>query len=79
MYRNMGTHFLSEYFRDMFISNRYFRQYVIEWSWPPCLLNLNPWDYILWVFLKDIFYTNNPYIVEELKAEFIVAVVRNFS
>jgi hypothetical protein len=40
---------------------------------------LNPWDYILWVFLKDIFYTNNPYIVEELKAEFIVAVVRNFS
>jgi hypothetical protein len=33
-----------------------------------------PCDYILWGFLKDTIYKNNPHTIEELQQEFSAAV-----
>lgn len=47
-----------------------------EWSWTPHSADLNPCDYFFQGLLKDKVYKYNhhPHLVEELKAEFTVAV-----
>jgi hypothetical protein len=58
--------------------NGYPGRFGFGWSWPPYSLDLNPCDYLLWGFLKNNVYWNNPHTVEELKREITAAVVSIF-
>jgi hypothetical protein len=43
------------------------------WFWPPCIPDLNPYNY----FLKDSLYRNNPYTIYELKEDISSVVIKS--
>jgi hypothetical protein len=40
-----------------------------RWFWPTYPLDLNPYEFFLWIFLKPTVYRNNPHITQEVKQE----------
>ena len=58
---NFAPTFLREVFRNRIVGKR------AEHEWSPYSSDLNPFDFLLWGYLKDRMYGNLPQTLDELK------------
>jgi hypothetical protein len=65
---NVVLDFMKDTFNSGVISNRFPDRFTCEQKWPLNSLDLNPWDYFLWGFLKENVFLKKLQTLMELRA-----------